>query len=126
MRMCAPGASGTVQGMTDQPHPVLVGIDGTPSGLEALALAGALATLTGSPLLFCAVHGSERGAFGGGLGRPLRDEAQGWLVEAGERLGDTVPWSAQIERASCPLIIVPRGIHPAPRSAASVAEVAHA
>ena len=100
MRMCAPGASGTVQGMTDQAHPVLVGIDGTPSGLEALALAGALATLTGSPLLLCAVHGSERGAFGGGLGRPLRDEAQGWLVEAGERLGDAVPWSAQTVASS--------------------------
>ena len=34
--------------------------------------------------------------------------------------------SELIERASCPLIIVARGTHPAPRSAASVAEVAHA
>ena len=100
MRMCAPGASGSVPGMTDQAHPVLVGIDGTPSGLEALALASALATLTGSPLLLCAIHGSEQGAFGGGLGWPLRDEAQGWLVEAGERLGDKVPWSAQTVASS--------------------------
>ena len=76
MRMCGHGATGTVRGMTDRAHPVLVGIDGTPSGLEAPALASAS--------------------------------------------------SALIERGSCPLIIVSRGTHPAPRPAASVAEVAHA
>jgi len=99
LRMCRLGATGTVQGMTDQAHPVLVGIDGTPSGLEALALASALATLTGSPLLLCAVHGPERSAIDG-LGWPPQDEAHGWLMEAGERLGDTVPWSAQTVASS--------------------------
>jgi hypothetical protein len=38
-----------------QPRPTLVGIDGTPSGLEALSLAGVLAVLTGAPLVLGAV-----------------------------------------------------------------------
>ena len=42
---------------------------------------------------------------------------------AGALLGSVS--SELIERASCPLIIVPRGTHHAPRSAAAVAEVAH-
>jgi hypothetical protein len=93
MRMCGHGATGTVRGMTDRAHPVLVGIDGTPSELEAPALASAFATLTGSRLRTALLASVS---------------------------------SALIERGSCPLIIVPRGTHPAPRSAASVAEVAHA
>src|SRR4051812_30062529 len=75
--------------MSSQPHPVLVGIDGTPAGLEALALGGALAMLTGSPLVLCAVYGTE------GEQWPPASHVDEWLAEAAQRLGDAVPWSTR-------------------------------
>ena len=64
--------------MTELPRPVLVGIDGTPSGLEAL--------------LDVLVLGSRR--FG-----PLRSALLGSVS------------SPLIDRAACPVVIVPRGVH---------------
>jgi nucleotide-binding universal stress UspA family protein len=80
--------------MTDLPRPVLVGIDGTASGLEALALGSAFAVLTGSPLLLGAVHGFQGGAFAGGLLFPPASEAERWLEEAAGTLGGFIPSSS--------------------------------
>jgi nucleotide-binding universal stress UspA family protein len=77
--------------MTDHTHPVLVGIDGTASGLEGLALGSALAVLTGSPLLLAAVYGYETDFVGEFVWPPER-LAQGWLDEASERMGTAIPW----------------------------------
>jgi nucleotide-binding universal stress UspA family protein len=74
-------------------RPVVVGIDGTSSGLEALSLGSALAVLTGAPLVLGAVYGFEvmTSAFGGPAWPP-HEEAERWLKEAEQRLGDAVPW----------------------------------
>ena len=74
-------------------RPVLVGIDGTSSGLEALSLGSALAVITGAPLVLGAVYGFEvmTSAFGGPAWPP-HEEAAKWLEEAEGRLGDAVPW----------------------------------
>jgi nucleotide-binding universal stress UspA family protein len=74
-------------------RPVLVGIDGTSSGLEALSLGSALAVITGAPLVLGAVYGFEvmTSAFGEPAW-PTREEANRWLREAEGRLGDAVPW----------------------------------
>jgi nucleotide-binding universal stress UspA family protein len=74
--------------MTEQPHPVLVGIDGSASGLEAVALAGALAVLTGSPVVLGAVYSFEGDAW------PARELADRWLAEAQERLSAFIPRTA--------------------------------
>ena len=71
--------------MTDQPHPILVGIDGTASGLEAVALGGALAVLTGSPVVLGAVYSFE------GESWPTPDMAARWLTEAEQRLASFIP-----------------------------------
>jgi nucleotide-binding universal stress UspA family protein len=83
-------------------RPVLVGIDGTSSGLEALSLGSALAVLTGAPLVLGAVYGFEvmTSAFGGPAWPP-HEEADTWLKEAEARLGDAVPWrSVTVEAAT--------------------------
>ncbi len=74
-------------------RPVLVGIDGTPSGLEALSLGSALAVLTGAPLVLGAVYGFEpmTSAYGGPAWPP-HEEAVKRLQEAEQRLGDAIPW----------------------------------
>jgi nucleotide-binding universal stress UspA family protein len=81
--------------MTEQTPPVLVGIDGTPSGLEALALGSAFAVLTGCPLILGAAYGYEVIAFDSGLVWPAKDEAQHWLEQAQSRVGDIIPWSTR-------------------------------
>lgn len=85
-------------------RPVVVGIDGTPSGLEALSLGNALAVLTGAPLVLGAVYGFEVMASGfGGLAWPPHNEADKWLKEAEQRLGDVVGWrSVTTESATIP------------------------
>jgi nucleotide-binding universal stress UspA family protein len=88
--------------MTDSSRPVLVGIDGTPSGLEALALGSAFAVLTGAPLLLGAAYGFSGGSFAGGLIWPPAHDAERWLEEAQTRLGDAIPWSTRIIQASSP------------------------
>ncbi len=73
--------------------PVLVGIDGTRSGVEALSLGSALAVLLDAPLVLGAVYGFESMTTGyPGPPWPQRDEARKWLEEAEERLGDAIPW----------------------------------
>jgi nucleotide-binding universal stress UspA family protein len=81
--------------MTESPRPVLVGIDGTPSGLEALALGSAFAVLTGAPLLLGAVYGYQGGSFAGGLIWPPKPDVERWLEQAQEQLGDFIPWSTR-------------------------------
>jgi nucleotide-binding universal stress UspA family protein len=81
--------------MTHRTHPVLVGVDGTASGLEALALGMALATLNGSPLVLGAVYGFDGGMVASGLEWPRRDNAEHWLAQAEERLGDAIAWSVR-------------------------------
>jgi len=76
--------------MTDSAHPVLVGIDGTASGLEALALGSAFAVITGLPLVLGAVYGYQGGSFAGGLVWPPRADAERWLEEAQHRLCDLI------------------------------------
>jgi nucleotide-binding universal stress UspA family protein len=88
--------------MTESPRPVLVGIDGTPSGLEALALGSAFAILTGSPLVLGAVIGYQGGAFAGGLVWPPTTEADRWLREAADRLGEFIPWSSATVLSTSP------------------------
>ena len=88
--------------MTDMSQPVLVGIDGTPSGLEALALGSAFAVLSGSPLVLGAVYGFSGGSFSGVLLWPPPHDAQRWLEEATTRLGDAIPWSTRIIQATSP------------------------
>ena len=82
--------------MSEQPHPVLVGIDGTASGLEALALGGALAVLTGAPLVLAAVYGFE------GESWPPLSHTDRWLEEASQRLGDAIPWSTRTIASTSP------------------------
>jgi nucleotide-binding universal stress UspA family protein len=88
--------------MTDMPPPVLVGIDGTPSGLEALALGSAFSVLTGAPLVLGAVYGFSGGSFADALLWPPPQDAQRWLDEAATQLGDAIPWSTRIIQASSP------------------------
>jgi nucleotide-binding universal stress UspA family protein len=115
-------------------RPVLVGIDGTPSGLEALSLASALAVLTGAPLVLGAVYGFEpmTSAFGGlawrlvtteaasiahGLTRVAEDEDAALLVLGSRRYGPLRSTllggvsTALVECAHCPVLTVPRGVH---------------
>jgi len=83
-------------------RPVLVGIDGTSSGFEALSLGSALAVLTGAPLVLGAVYGFETmtSAFDGPAWPP-HGEAGKWLKEAEGRLGDAIPWrSVSVEAGS--------------------------
>jgi nucleotide-binding universal stress UspA family protein len=87
--------------MTESPRPVLVGIDGTASGLEALALAEAFAVLTGSPLLLAAVYGNQSGVFSDVIWPPKRD-ATAWLEEASRRLGDLIPWTCETILSNSP------------------------
>src|SRR5688500_4375725 len=65
-----------LRSMTDMPQPVLVGIDGTPSGREALALGSAFAVLTGAPLVLGAVYGFSGGSFADALWWPPPQDAQ--------------------------------------------------
>ena len=88
--------------MTQQIPPVLVGIDGTPSGLEALALGGAFAVLTGSPLILGAVYGYEVIAFDGGLVWPPKEKPERWLEQAQSRVGDCIPWSTRMIVSTSP------------------------
>jgi nucleotide-binding universal stress UspA family protein len=81
--------------MTQDTSPVLVGIDGTASGLEALALGSALAILTGSPMVLGAVYG-----YMGDLVWPPEADATLWLREAEARVGDVIPWSTRTVQAS--------------------------
>jgi nucleotide-binding universal stress UspA family protein len=82
-------------------RPVLVGIDGTPSGLEALSLGSALAVAAGAPLVLGAVYGYESSAsrFGGPVWPPY-DEAVQWLDAAADQLGDAIPWRSVTTCAS--------------------------
>src|SRR5690349_18855864 len=66
--------------MSDQPSPVLVGIDGTASGLEAVDLGAALAVLTDAPVVLGAVYAFE------GEMWPTREMAERALAEAQQRL----------------------------------------
>lgn len=88
--------------MTESPRPVLVGIDGTPSGLEALALGSAFAILTGSPLLLGAVFGYQGGSFAGALIWPPRADVGRWLEAASQQLGDLIPWTTETMLSTSP------------------------
>ena len=88
--------------MTDSTPPVLVGVDGTPSGLEALALGSAFAVLTGAPLLLGAVYGFSGGALAGGLVWPPPADAEQWLDDAAKRVGQGIPWSSRILQSTSP------------------------
>jgi len=83
--------------MSDSPRPVLVGIDGTESGLEALALGSAFAVVTGAPLLLGAVYG-----FAAGHLWPPADAAEQWLQEAQERVGSGIAWRARSLQSTSP------------------------
>jgi len=74
--------------MSEQPSPVLVGIDGTASGLEAVDLAGALAVLTGTSVVLGAVYSFE------GEMWPTREMADRALAEAEQRLPGFLPCSS--------------------------------
>ncbi len=81
--------------MTEETYvrPVLVGIDGTRSGQEALSLGSALAVLLDAPLVLGAVYGFESTTTGyPGPPWPPREEAREWLEEAEGRLGEAIPW----------------------------------
>jgi nucleotide-binding universal stress UspA family protein len=81
--------------MTEDTHtsPVLVGIDGTPAGLEALALGRSLAALLGAPLVLGAVYGYELVDAGDMVWPPPR-EADEWLEEAERELDGSLPWNS--------------------------------
>jgi nucleotide-binding universal stress UspA family protein len=85
--------------MTDFEPPVVVGIDGTRSGLEALALGSALAVLTGAPLVLGAVYGHRGTAE---YLWPPKETAEGWLREAQEQLSNLIPWSTRLVYSSSP------------------------
>jgi nucleotide-binding universal stress UspA family protein len=74
-------------------HPVVVGVDGTPAGLDALALGRMLAELLEQPLALGAIYGYDA-ADAGELVWPPRHEADEWLLEAERRLDDSVPWNS--------------------------------
>jgi nucleotide-binding universal stress UspA family protein len=88
--------------MIESSRPMLVGIDGTPSGLEALALGNAFAVLTGSPLVLGAVFGYQAGSFSGGLIWPLKSSADKWLEEAGQNVGAGISRSAMTTLSTSP------------------------
>jgi nucleotide-binding universal stress UspA family protein len=85
--------------MPDFVAPVVVGIDGTRSGLEALELGSALAVLTGAPLVLGAVYG-HRGNVE--VVWPPRQEAAGWLEEAQGHVADGIAWSTRLVLSSSP------------------------
>jgi nucleotide-binding universal stress UspA family protein len=85
--------------MTDFEPPVVVGIDGTSSGLEALALGSALAVLTGAPLGLGAVNGHRGNAE---YLWPPKETAVGWLREAQRRVSNVIPWSTRLVYSSSP------------------------
>jgi nucleotide-binding universal stress UspA family protein len=85
--------------MTDFVPPVLVGIDGRPSGLEALALGSAIAVLTGSPLVLGAVYGHQGSPE---LVWPSKETAETWLHEAQRQLSGLIPWSTRLIVGSSP------------------------
>jgi nucleotide-binding universal stress UspA family protein len=85
--------------MTDFVAPVLVGIDGTPSGLEALALGSAVAILTGAPLVLTAVYGYHGNAE---VVWPPKSTADAWVREAGHRVSPLLSWSARVVLSSSP------------------------
>jgi nucleotide-binding universal stress UspA family protein len=81
--------------MPEESHirPVLVGIDGSAAGLEALSLGSALAVLLDAPLVLGAVYGFESMTTGyPGPPWPPREAALEWLEEAQKRLDDGIPW----------------------------------
>ena len=68
--------------------PVLVAIDGTESGLDALALGRTLAALMQAPLVLGAVHGYEPlASLFGGPGWPGPEESWEWLRRASREPG---------------------------------------
>lgn len=83
-------------------RPVLVGIDGTPSGCEALSLAVALAVIADAPLLLGAVYGFESSTSRfGSSAWPPRERAVRWLEDAARLLDGTIPWrSVTVEAAT--------------------------
>lgn len=84
-------------------RPVLVGIDGTASGLEALSLGTALGVLSGAPLLLTAVYGYEaRGVDVPGPTWPSHAMADQHLRDAEQRLGDTTGWRSMTIPATTP------------------------
>lgn len=82
--------------MPDQPSPILVGVNGTASGLEAVALAGALAVLTGSPVVLGAVYSFE------GEMWPTREMAEQALAEAEQRLPGFLPRTREAIASTSP------------------------
>src|SRR4051812_24972181 len=73
--------------MTGHPHPVLVGIDGSAAGLEAVALGSALSVGTGAPLVLATVYGFE------GEYWPPVETADRWLQEATNCVGAAIPFT---------------------------------
>jgi nucleotide-binding universal stress UspA family protein len=85
--------------MTDSVAPIVVGIDGTSSGLEALALGSAVAVLTDAPLVLGAVYGHRGTAE---YLWPPKETAEAWLEEAQRQLSDLIPWSTRVVYSSSP------------------------
>src|SRR5689334_22198816 len=81
--------------MTPHAHaqPVVIGIDGTPAGLEALGLGRLLAGCLEAPLVLCAVYGYEA-VDSGEMVFPPKRQADEWLMGAERRLDDSVPWNS--------------------------------
>jgi nucleotide-binding universal stress UspA family protein len=72
-------------------RPVIVGIDGTASGLAALALAQRLAGLTGAELVLASVYGHELHAPEGPMW-PTEGQVDEWLAEAELHLDGSASW----------------------------------
>ena len=85
--------------MTDFVAPVVVGIDGTASGLEALALGSAVAVLTGAPLVLGAIYGHRGNAE---FQWPPKTAAEVWLEQAQRELGEPIAWSTRLVYSSSP------------------------
>lgn len=82
-------------GMAENAHalPVVVGIDGTQAGLDALALGRVLAGLLDAPLVLGAVYGYDALA-AAEIVWPPRHAADAWLMDAERRLDGAIPWNS--------------------------------
>ena len=77
---------------------MLVGIDGTPSGLEALALGSAFAELTGAELVLGGVYGFA----GVGLLWPPPEDAERWVRDAQARVHPAIPSRTRTIQSTSP------------------------
>jgi nucleotide-binding universal stress UspA family protein len=113
------------------PHPIVVGVDGSPSSLQAALWAGDEAARRNLPLRIVHAIALPRLAYGGGLGPPdrftdaLREDGQRWVaaaeaavheahpelrIEIAPKSGNAIPFLIEESRTARLLVLGSRGL----------------